>query len=102
MRDNGIGNTEQKEQTTIQIITPNPTHTPTSDEHDKNTNGDDAIDTIKHNLIPLESDEIQPPIDDGDDMMGIIHNLITDIEPPYYVSLGSDRFDDILEIEIST
>ena len=36
------------------------------------------------------------------DDITIIRNMTTNIEPPFNVTLGSDPFDDILEIDIST
>ena len=49
-----------------------------------------------------DDDTITYNNDTPDDIMGVVKNMTTIITSPHYISLGSDPFDNIVEICIST
>ena len=60
---------------------------------------------IPYNIIPYDGDEITtstPTHKPIDNIIGVIQNMTTRVEPPFHISLSFDPFDDIVDIEIST
>ena len=91
-----FGSTEQNEYANT---TPLPHNTIIHDDNDN--------DQSPH-VIPfdIEDDHANQSVlnDNGvsTDDVAIIHNMTTDVEPPFNITMGTDPFDDIVEIEIAT
>jgi len=85
--NNGFGSTEQMNTTQNNQTTPT---------HDNLTGSP--------NVIPFDSDKVSLTNTSTNDNepIGIVKHMDVDITPPYHISLGSDPFDDVVEIEIST
>ena len=80
---------------------PSPLHKMTNKTSSCNNDNDD-------HMIPFDTDEYIKPnpnsnaITISDTDIAIIRNMNTDIEPPFNITMGTDPFDEFLEIDIST
>ena len=90
---NGFRSTEKTEQMA-----------PQTKPHDILPTAPPAPHIIPYNLTDIISDEdsIASSNESSDDIIGIVKNMTTTIDPTYHVSLSNNPFDDIVEIGIST
>ena len=119
--NNGFGNTESNDPVPMNPLSPNDNNEEMPDlvpRYDSNFD-DDKAPQIQHtpspprdktpHIIPFDivedprSDSPILPINIPDaDLPNIVRSMSTQIEPPYHISLGTDPFDDYVDIDIGT